>query len=48
MFFDFLPFMPTCRVPWFETQGFAQTLAGAALLLSFTVAALGLVLGFRY
>jgi CubicO group peptidase (beta-lactamase class C family) len=37
MFFDFLPFMPTYRVPWFETQGFTQTLAGAALLLSFTV-----------
>jgi hypothetical protein len=37
MFFDFLPFMPTYRVPWFETQGFTQVLAGAALLLSLTV-----------
>jgi hypothetical protein len=36
MFFDFLPFMPTYRVPWFETQGFTLTLAAAAILLSLT------------
>jgi CubicO group peptidase (beta-lactamase class C family) len=37
MFFDFLPFMPTYRVPWFETQGITLTLAVAAILLSLTV-----------
>jgi CubicO group peptidase (beta-lactamase class C family) len=37
MFFGFLPFMPTYRVPWFETQGFTLTIAVAAILLSFTV-----------
>jgi CubicO group peptidase (beta-lactamase class C family) len=37
LFFDFLPFMPTYRVPWFETQSFSLTLAAAAILLSFTV-----------
>ena len=36
MFFDFLPFMPTYRVPWFETQGFTLTLVAAAILLSLT------------
>jgi hypothetical protein len=36
MFFGFLPFMPTYRVPWFETQGFTLTLAAAAILLSLT------------
>ncbi len=37
MFFGFLPFMPTYRVPWFETQGFTLAIAVAAILLSFTV-----------
>jgi hypothetical protein len=37
MFFDFLPFMPTYRVPWFETQGFTVTVVLAAVLLSLTV-----------
>lgn len=36
MFFGFLPFMPTYRVPWFETQGFTLTLLIAAVFLSFT------------
>jgi CubicO group peptidase (beta-lactamase class C family) len=36
MFFDFLPFMPTYRVAWFETQGFTLTVVAAALLLSLT------------
>ncbi len=37
MFFGFLPFMPTYRVSWFETQGFTLTLVVAAILLSLTV-----------
>ncbi|HEY7700562.1 MAG TPA: hypothetical protein VIE88_19190, partial [Vicinamibacteria bacterium] len=36
MFFDVLPFMPTYRVPWFETQGFTLTLVIAAVFSSFT------------
>jgi hypothetical protein len=36
MFFDFLPFMPTYRVSWFETQGFTLGVVGAAILLSLT------------
>jgi hypothetical protein len=36
MFFGLLPFMPTYRVPWFETQGFTLTIVIAAILLSFT------------
>jgi hypothetical protein len=36
MFFGFLPFMPTYRVPWFETQGFTLTLVIAAVFLSGT------------
>jgi hypothetical protein len=36
MFFGFLPFMPTYRVSWFETQGFTLTIVIAAILLSFT------------
>jgi hypothetical protein len=36
MFFGFLPFMPTYRVPWFETQGFTLTLVIAAVFSSFT------------
>ncbi len=37
MFFDFLPFMPTYRVPWYETPRFTLAIALAALLLSYTV-----------
>jgi CubicO group peptidase (beta-lactamase class C family) len=36
MFFGILPFMPTYRVSWFETQGFTLTIVIAAILLSFT------------
>ncbi len=36
MFFDFLPFMPTYRVPWFETRGFTLAVVIAALFFSFT------------
>jgi len=42
MFFDFLPFMPTYRVPWFETQGFTLTVVISAILLSFTVVSGGI------
>jgi CubicO group peptidase (beta-lactamase class C family) len=37
MFFDFLPFMPTYRVPWFETEGFTLAIVIASLFFSFTV-----------
>jgi hypothetical protein len=37
MFFDVLPFMPTYRVPWFETQGFTLAIGIAAVLLSCSV-----------
>ncbi len=42
MFFDFLPFMPTYRVPWFETQGFTLTLVVSAILLSLTAVSGGI------
>jgi hypothetical protein len=33
LFFDFLPFMPTERVPWYERSGVWYTMLGAAFLL---------------
>ncbi len=42
MFFDFLPFMPTYRVPWFETTGFTLAILLAGVLLSYTVISGGL------
>jgi CubicO group peptidase (beta-lactamase class C family) len=33
MFFDFLPFMPTQRVPWYERSGFWYTALGVVFLL---------------
>ncbi len=36
MFFGMLPFMPTYRVPWYETQSFSLALVGLAVLLCIT------------
>jgi hypothetical protein len=36
MFFDILPFMPTYRVPWYETKGFSLALVGLGVLLCIT------------
>lgn len=36
MFFGMLPFMPTYRVPWYETKGFSLALVGLEVLLCIT------------